>query len=71
MCLLKVYLDKANDRNLIAEEVAFVTRDENELKLQRLESTSVVTVEDVYVSLIDTLNSIMVLKPRTQGGDSV
>jgi predicted RNA-binding protein len=71
MCLLKVYLDKANNRNLIAEDVAFVTRDENKLKLQRLESTSVVTVEDVYVSLIDTLNSMMVLKPRTQGGDNV
>ncbi len=71
MCLLKVYLDKANDRNLVAEEVAFVTRDENKLKLQRLESVNVVTLEDVYVSSIDTLNSILVLKPRTQGGDNV
>lgn len=71
MCLLKVYMDRRNDQNLVAEEVAFVTREGNKLKLQKLESMDHVVLEDVYVSLIDTLNSVMVLKPKTQKGDNV
>jgi hypothetical protein len=71
MCLLKVYMDRRNDQSLVAEEVAFVTREGNKLKLQRLESMDLVVLEDVYVSLIDTLNSVMVLKPKTQDGDNV
>jgi predicted RNA-binding protein len=71
MCLLKVYMDRRNGQNLVAEEVAFVTREGNKLKLQRLESRDHVVLEDVYVSLIDTLNSVMVLKPKTENGDNV
>ena len=71
MCLLKVYMDRRNGQNLVAEEVAFVTREGNKLKLQKLESRDHVVLEDVYVSSIDTLNSVMVLKPKTQNGDNV
>jgi len=65
MCLLKVYLKKGNDRRLIAEDVALVVREGNRVKLRSLELMDVVTLEEVDISLIDTLNSVMILKPKT------
>jgi len=65
MCLLKVYLDKRGDRKLIAEDVALVVREGNRIKLRSLELMDVVSLEEVDISLIDTLNSVMILKPKT------
>jgi predicted RNA-binding protein len=64
MCLLKVYLDDGAERRLIAEDVALVVREGNGVKLRSLELMDVVTLEEVNISLIDTLNSVMVLKPE-------
>lgn len=64
MCLLKVYLDKKGDRRLIAEDVALVVREGSEIKLRNVELMDVVTLEKVDISLIDTLNSVMVVKPK-------
>jgi len=66
MCLLKVYLEKGGSRELIAEEVALVVREGSGIKLRSLELMDVVSLEDVDVSLIDTLNSVMILKPKTK-----
>lgn len=64
MCLLKVYLDKKGDRRLIAEDVVLVVREGSEIKLRNVELMDMVTLEKVDISLIDTLNSVMVVKPK-------
>ena len=65
MCLLKVYLEKGSDRRLIAEDVALAVREGSRIKLRSLELMDMVTLEEVDISLIDTLNSVMVLKLKT------
>ena len=65
MCLLKVYLDKGAGRSLIAEDVALVEREGTIVKLRNIERKGVTTLEGVDVYLIDTLNSVMILKPKT------
>jgi len=64
MCLLKVYLEKGDDKSLIARDVALIVREGNGIKLRSLELTELVSLEDVEISLIDTLNSVMILKPK-------
>jgi predicted RNA-binding protein len=64
MCLLKVYLEKGSDRKLIAEDVALVVREGSGIKLRSLELMDVVTLEEVNIFLVDTLNSVMILKPK-------
>jgi predicted RNA-binding protein len=64
MCLLKVYLEKESDRRLIAEDVALVVREGSGIKLRSLELMDVVTLEEVDIFLVDTLNSVMILKPK-------
>ena len=65
MCLLRVYLDKGAGRRLIAEDVALVVREGNRIELRSLELMNVVTLEEVDISLIDTLNAVMILEPKT------
>jgi hypothetical protein len=65
MCLLKVYLDKKGERSLIAKDVALVVREGNEIKLRSSEIRNMATLQEVDIYLVDTLNSIMVVKPRT------
>jgi len=64
MCLLQVYLDQKGARRLIAEDVALVVREGSEIKLRNVELMDMVTLEKVDISLIDTLNSVMVVKPK-------
>jgi predicted RNA-binding protein len=64
MCLLKVYLDEEGDRRLIAKDVALVVREGSGIKLRSFELRDMVTLQKVDISLVDTLNSIMVLKPK-------
>jgi predicted RNA-binding protein len=66
MCLLKVYLEKRGSRRLIAEDVALAVREGSGIKLRSLELMDAVSLEEVYVSLVDTLNSVMILKPKTE-----
>jgi hypothetical protein len=66
MCLLKVYLEKGGIRRLIAEDVALVVRERSMIKLRSLELMDVVSLEEVDISLIDTLNSVIILKPKTE-----
>jgi predicted RNA-binding protein len=66
MCLLKVYLEKGGSRRLIAEDVALVVREGSGIKLRSLELMDAVSLEEVDISLIDTLNSVMILKPKTE-----
>jgi predicted RNA-binding protein len=65
MCLLKVYLDKEGERRLIAKDVALVVRKGSGIKLRSLELKDIVTLQEVDIYLVDTLNSTMVVKPRT------
>jgi predicted RNA-binding protein len=65
MCLLKVYLDKEGDGRLIAKDVALVVREGSGIKLRSLELKDMVTLQEVDIYLVDTLNSTMVVKPRT------
>jgi len=63
MCLIKVYMDGVAGRELVAREVAFIDKKGDRIKLKNLEFENVATLEGVDISLIDTLNSIMVIKP--------
>lgn len=64
MCLLKVYLDEGGGRRLLAEDVALVVKEAGGLKLIGLELSNGVVAEGVEVSRIDTLNAIMIVKPK-------
>ncbi len=64
MCLLKVYLDEGSQKRLIAKEVALIIRDGDKIKLRNIEFEDVATLEHVNISLIDTLNSMMIVEPK-------
>jgi hypothetical protein len=65
MCLLKVYLDEEGERKLIAKDVALVVREGRGFKLLGLELEDEVKLEEVDVSRIDTLNSVMIVKHKS------
>ena len=64
MCLLKVYLEEGDERRLIAEDVALIEQEGDDFKLLGLDLKEEEVLEKVDVSSVDTLNSIMVFKPK-------
>jgi predicted RNA-binding protein len=64
MCLIKVYMDTGEGKELVAEEVAFVVKEEDKIVLRSLEFEDLSALEGVDISLLDTLNSVMVIRPR-------
>jgi predicted RNA-binding protein len=64
MCLLKVYLDNGGDSSLIAEDIALIVKEGDGFKLLGLDLTSETVLEEVEVSRIDTLNAVMIVKPK-------
>jgi len=64
MCLLKVYLDNGGDKRFVAEDVALIVKGRGCFKLFSLELKEEVVLNEVEVSLEDTLNSVMILKPK-------
>jgi predicted RNA-binding protein len=64
MCLIKVYMDKGEGKELVAEEVAFVVKEEDKIVLRSLEFEDLSALEGVDISLLDTLNSVMVIRPK-------
>lgn len=62
MCLIKVYMDKGEGKELVAEKVAFVVKEEDKIVLRSLEFEDLSTLEGVDISLLDTLNSVMVIR---------
>lgn len=67
MCLIKVYMEKGDSKELIAEDIAFVIKDGDKIILRSLEFKDVSTLESVDISLIDTLNSTLLIKSKTSG----
>ena len=64
MCLLKVYLeDEGAERSLIAQNVAFVSKEDGKVKLRDLELEET-TLTNVDILSIDALSSILILKKR-------
>ena len=63
MCLIKVYMDKGESKELMAEEVAFVVKEKDKIVLRSLEFEDS-ALEGVDISLIDLLNSVMVIRPK-------
>ncbi len=63
MCLLKVYLDEGVQRKIVAEKVAFVVKEHGRVKLRSVEFKETI-LDDVDISLVDTLNGVLTLKPR-------
>jgi hypothetical protein len=64
MCLLKVYVDQGKSgKKLVAEEIALVVREDGKIKLKNLEFEEIM-LDDVEIVLIDTLNSVLLLKDR-------
>jgi predicted RNA-binding protein len=64
MCLIKVYMDKGENKVLIAKDVAFVIKDGDKIVLRNLEFKDLPALEGVDISLLDTFNSIMLIKPK-------
>lgn len=64
MCLLKIYLDDGSNRRLIAEDIALIINEASSFKLLDLKLRNVTSLRDVDVSRVDTLNSIMIFKPK-------
>jgi predicted RNA-binding protein len=67
MCLINVYMEKGDSKELIAEDIAFVIKDGDNIILRSLEFKDVSALEDVDIFLIDTLNSTMLIKSKTLG----
>ena len=64
MCLLKIYLKDGNqDRKLIAEDIALVSKEDNGVKIRNLNFEEE-TLEDVDIVMIDALNSVLLLRKR-------
>ena len=64
MCLIKVYMDMGESKELIAEDVAFVIKDGDKIVLRNLEFEDLPALEGFDISLLDTFNSIMLIKPK-------
>lgn len=64
MCLLKVYLEKEGEKKFIAKDIASVIKEENMIKLYKIETENVINLENVDISSIDTINSIMIVKSK-------
>jgi len=64
MCLLKIYLDEGSSRKLIAEDIALIINEMSSFKLLDSELKNVTLLKGVYVSSVDTLNSVMIFKPN-------
>ncbi|MEM1574637.1 MAG: hypothetical protein QXF09_00405 [Nitrososphaerota archaeon] len=64
MCLLKVYLEEGGERKFIAKDIALVIKEEDMIKLYKIETGNVINIENTDISSIDTINSIMIIKYR-------
>ena len=64
MCLLKVYVDEGKSgKKLVAEQIALVIKDNDEIKLKNLDFEEI-KLNNVQILSIDTLNSVLLLKSR-------
>jgi len=66
MCLIKVYMEKGDSKELIAEDITLVSKDGDNIILHSL-FKDISAIEGVDISLIDTLNSTMLIKSKTLG----
>jgi predicted RNA-binding protein len=57
-------MDKGESKELIAEDVAFVIKDGDKIVLRNLEFEDLPALEGVDISLLDMLNSAMVIRPK-------
>ncbi len=62
MCLLKVYLDKGSERELIASEITLIVQENNRVKLSDIQFREI-TLDNVEISRISALDSELILKP--------
>jgi len=60
-------MEKGDSKELIAEDIAFVIKDGDNIILRSLEFKDISALEGVDISLIDTLNSNMLIKSKTLG----
>ena len=67
MCLLKVYLEEEkNEKKFIAKDIALVIKEENMIKLYKLETENAINLENIDIFSIDTINSIMIVKSKNK-----
>ena len=57
-------MEKGEGKELIAEDVAFVINDGDNIVLRNLEFEDLPALEGVDISLLDTFNSVMLIKPK-------
>ena len=65
MCLLKAYLEEDGARRLVAVDVAFIKSEDGGLRLRTVEQGEDVFLENVELLMLDALNSVVILKPKS------
>jgi len=61
MCLLKIYLQENGSRRLIAEDIALIVKENEEIKIRNLNFEEK-KLKNVEILEIDALNSILLLR---------
>ena len=57
-------MDKEESKELIAEDVAFVIKDGDKIVLRNLDFEDLPALDGVDISLLDTFNSVLLIKPK-------
>lgn len=65
MCLLKAYVEKDGKRRLVAKDVALIYAKNGEFRLKNLKDMEEIVLEDVRLSTLDALNSIVIFEKET------
>ncbi|RLG40962.1 MAG: hypothetical protein DRO05_05130 [Thermoproteota archaeon] len=64
MCLLKAYVERDGKRELIASDVAFIYVKDGEVRLKKLKDLEELVLENVRLTALDALNSIVIFESR-------
>ena len=56
--------EEENEKKFIAKDIALVIKEENMIKLYKLETEDVINLENIDIFSIDTINSIMIVKSK-------
>lgn len=64
MCLLRVYLETGSSgKKLIAQDVSFILHEKGRVTVKDIEFKEIF-LENVEISVVDALNSVLILKRK-------
>jgi len=62
MCLLKAYVEKDGKKELVASDVTFIYVKDGEIRLKKLKGLEELVLENVRLSYLDALNSVVIFE---------